>query len=344
MKNLIISLVFIFSLSACEPMFFPPKNQREKDAKAIFDELWQEFNVFYAPFEEREINWSNLYQQYQAQLNENSNEEALYSVLTAMLAKLDDGHVQLNAPRREVFYANRIYREKIDYNLFNRNLIQSKYLKNQFEESAGTEAIEKSFKGLIDNEIVYIHFAKVADEWQWIAELKAQHPQAKGLVLDLRHNVGGDFTYALAAIAHLNTQKRFVFKSRTKNGPNQNDFTDWYNWYVESKGNGFERPIIVLIDRFTISAGERAVMALKTLPNVKLIGVSTNGAISTMMPRQLSNGWNYSIPTQDVLDAEGNVWEGKGIPPQIVLQNTLTDIEQNKDLVLEKAIAEIQKN
>lgn len=342
MKKSIFLFCIALTITACEPMFFQPDSLREKNSKALFEELWKEFDTFYAPFEERQINWDNLYTQYATQINENSNSEQLYTVLTEMLSKFDDGHIQLNVPNKEVFYSNKIYREKTDYQLFKTELVKEKYLNNQFQESKGEGAIYTSFHGLINEDIIYIHFATVASEWSWIGELKSKYPNHKGFIIDLRHNLGGDFTYALDAIAHLNRQKRLVFKSRTKNGANPNDFTSWYDWHVESKAGDYSKPVIVLVDRFTISAGERAVMAFKTLDNVKLIGVTTNGSISTMIPRQLSNGWNYSISTQKVLDSQGNNWEGKGIPPQIFIQNTFQELTQNKDAVLERAIQEIE--
>jgi carboxyl-terminal processing protease len=41
-----------------------------------------------------------------------------------MLASLDDGHVSLTAPGREVFFSNRIRRHKIDDELFDLNVVK----------------------------------------------------------------------------------------------------------------------------------------------------------------------------------------------------------------------------
>ena len=57
----------------------------------------------------------------------------------------------------------------------------------------------------------------------------------------------------------------------------------------------------------TISAGERAVMAFDVLPNVMLVGETTNGAHGTNIGRELANGWFYTLVTQKVELSDGLV-------------------------------------
>jgi carboxyl-terminal processing protease len=333
-KLFLIALSIIISLSACNKMFLEPSPSQ--NAKAVFDQVYQDFRDYYALFEERNVNWTAIYNEFSPQINTNSSDEQLYQVLTQMLARLDDGHVGLTAPGREVFYANRFYREKLDYELFKPSVIKEKYLKNQFMESDGDEDY---LYGLLPNNIIYIHFPNVGSNWQKLNEVIKQYPNNQGLIIDLRHNEGGDFTYAFAEIAQLNSQTKPVFRSRTKNGQGANDFTDWHTWQLEGKGN-YTKKIKVLTDRFTISAGERAVMGLKVMNNVQLIGDLTNGSVSTMMSRELPNGWYIRLATQEVLNPEGNTYEGIGIPPHISVKNTLAELNQGKDAVLERAIQE----
>jgi carboxyl-terminal processing protease len=73
-----------------------------------------------------------------------------------------------------------------------------------------------------------------------------------------------------------------------------------------------------------------------------IIGDTTNGAISTTVARQLPNGWGYRIAPQDVEAPDGEVYEGKGIPPAIFIQNTMTDLAAGRDVVLEKAVGMLQ--
>jgi carboxyl-terminal processing protease len=94
----------------------------------------------------------------------------------------------------------------------------------------------------------------------------------------------------------------------------------------------------VLTDRYTISAGERSVMAFKTLPNVTLMGDTTNGAHGTMIGRELANGWFYSLVPQKVELFDGKSYEGIGLAPDIPVKNQLSEIESGTDKILQTAI------
>ena len=100
-----------FFVVGCEQTFIePPSN----DAEAIFDNLWNTFNEEYAPFEEREIDWLAEYNTFRPMVTSNTTDDQLFSVLSQLLAKLNDGHVSLTAPGKDVFYSNKIRRELID--------------------------------------------------------------------------------------------------------------------------------------------------------------------------------------------------------------------------------------
>jgi carboxyl-terminal processing protease len=191
--------------------------------------------------------------------------------------------------------------------------------------------------GLLQDDIGYIWLGHVGANWGQLEKAMGQ-AALSGLVIDLRHNEGGDFTFALQALQKLNPSRKEVFRSRTKNGDGPDDFTDWHTWHLEGGGTAPGYPIVVLTDRYTVSACERTVMALRQMDGVTIIGDTTNGAISTTVARQLPNGWGYRIAPQDVEAPDGSVYEGIGIPPAMFIQNTMTDVMAGKDKVLEKAI------
>lgn len=163
-----------------------------------------------------------------------------------------------------------------------------------------------------------------------------------GFIIDLRHNKGGDFTYCYSEIGRFTNQPRFVFSSKTKNGPGPDDYTEWYEWYIHPKGEYVDKQIIVLTDRYTISAGERAVIAFKMLSNATLIGDTTNGAHGTMIGRELSNGWFYSLVPQKVAFFDGHSYEGIGLAPDIYSKNLLSEINIGIDETLQTAIDELK--
>ncbi|NUO02393.1 MAG: hypothetical protein HUU01_17440, partial [Saprospiraceae bacterium] len=247
LMSVLIFLMMLFTFSSCEKTFFEP--EPADNPVAVFEHLWTSFNANYGPFEERGINWDQTYAQFRPQINENTTEEVLYDVLTQMLATLDDGHVNLAAPGRPVFRSNTWFRERTDDSLFNLNVVKQFYLAQDFE--GGDE--EAYVEGLIGNDVAYVWFDYVADNWSVLKDILKKYENKKGLIVDLRHNQGGDFTYAFANMGRLTNEKRLIFSSKTKNGPGLNDFTDWHSWYLDPAGTFWDKKIVVLIDRYTIS-------------------------------------------------------------------------------------------
>ena len=98
----------------------------------------------------------------------------------------------------------------------------------------------------------------------------------------------------------------------------------------------------MLIDRYTISAGERAVMAFDVLPNVLLVGETTNGGQGTQIGRELANGWFYTLVTQKVELSNGQSYEGIGLAPDVEMKNTQEEINAGLDKVLQFAIEELK--
>jgi carboxyl-terminal processing protease len=312
--------------------------QPANNPEAIFEHLWTSFNEEYAPFEERNVNWDSIYNEFRMEINPETSDDELFSILSDLLESLDDGHVSLTAPEREVFFSNKYRRELIGDELFSISLI-----KNYLEEGFKVGDEDSYIYGKIKNEdIAYIFFDYVGENFYKLNDFLTEYENVNGYVIDLRHNTGGDFTYCFSEIGRLTSQSRFVFRSKTKNGKGKNDFTPWKEWYIKPKGEYINKPIVVLTDRFTISAGERAAMAFKTLPNVTVLGDTTNGAHGTMIGRELPNGWFYSLVPQKVEMFDGKSYEGIGLAPDEYIQNTLADISAGSDKVLELAIDKLK--
>lgn len=326
-----ISISLSLIIVSCEKFFVdPPLNTPE----AIFENLWQTFNEEYAPFEERNVDWDRAYETFRPMINNNTTPDELFTVIKNMLMLFDDGHINLTAPDKEIFFSNRIRRELIDDELFDIQVVKS-YLKPDFKVG-----IEGSYiYGEINNgNIGYIFFDYVGDNFFVLNDFLSKYEEKKGFIIDLRHNQGGDFTYCFSEIGRLTNQSRYVFKSKTKNGKEPNEYTNWKEWSIHPKGAYIDKPIVVLTDRYTISAGERSLMAFKTLPNVTVVGDTTNGAHGTMIGRELANGWFYSLVPQKVEMYDGKSYEGIGLAPDVFVKNSTSEIELGIDNTLQTAI------
>lgn len=332
---IIALLSCVLASGGCKKMFV---EQPADNPEAIFENLWSTFNEEYAPFEERKVIWQSLYNSYRPQVTAGTTEAELYGIITDMLGRLNDGHVSLTTPGRKVFCSNKIMNDRIEDDLFSIPLVKS-YLEPGFKEGN-----ENSFiYGKIKNEnLAYIYFDYVADNFPKLNDFLNDYKNVSGYIIDMRHNQGGDFTWSFSEMGRLTDQSRYVFRSKTKNGKAENDYTDWYEWSIHPEGEYVNKPIAVLTDRYTISAGERAVMAFMTLPNVTVIGDTTNGAHGTMIGRELANGWYYTLVPQKVELFDGKTYEGIGLPPEIYSKNTMAGVNAGIDETLQRAIDKLK--
>lgn len=336
MRNTINTLLgislYAILFSGCEKLFV---EEPANNPVAVFENLWSTFNEEYAPFEERKVDWEAEYANFRTKVTEQTTDDELFVLLSQLLATLDDGHVSLTAPGKDIFFSNKIRQEKTNDELFDLTVIKSNYLENGFREGDETSYVYGKIK---NKNIGYIFFDHVGENFFIMNNFLSEFESADGLIFDFRHNQGGDFTYCFSEMGRLTNEKRFVFQSKTKNGKGKNDYTEWKKWFIEPVGKYIEKPVVVLTDRYTISAGERSVMAFKTLPNVTLMGDTTNGAHGTMIGRELANGWFYSLVPQKVELYDGKSYEGIGLAPDILVKNQLTEIESGTDKTLETAI------
>lgn len=324
--------IYAILFTGCEKLFV---EEPANNPVAVFENLWTTFNEEYAPFDERNVDWDAELSNYRSLVTDQSTDDELFDVLSQLLETLDDGHVSLTAPGKNIFFSNRIRREKIDDELFDLSVIKNNYLETNFKEGDETSYVY----GKVKNEnIGYIFFDHVGENFLILNDFLSEFETVDGLIFDFRHNQGGDFTYCFSEMGRLTNEERFVFQSKTKNGKSKNDYTEWKKWFIEPAGNYIEKPIVVLTDRYTISAGERSVMAFKTLPNVTLMGDTTNGAHGTMIGRELANGWFYSLVPQKVELYDGKSYEGIGLAPDIQVKNQLSEIESGTDKILQAAI------
>jgi len=334
MKKYFIILSSIVFLFGCKKIIFEP--EPANNPEALFDELWSTFNTDYACFDERNVNWQEQYDFFRPQVTNNTSDQDLLQIFKGLLATLNDAHVQLTTPLEEdIFFADSIYNLKIDDDLFDLDLIKSNYLDNNYLENG----YGGNTYGKIGN-LGYLHIKYIGDNLLSINEIFDDFSSVDGLIIDLRHNFGGNFTYAFSEFGRFTNQERFVFRSKTKSGPGSDDYTEWYNWSIFPDGEYYDKPIVLITDRYTGSAADRTTMAFKVLPNVTHVGDTTNGNYGTKIGKELINGWYYTIVTQKIEFMDGQSYEGIGMAPDFYIKNTLSEMANGQDKTLEEAISQ----
>ena len=327
MKTLIstVTLSFLF-LSACA---FTPAGPEE-----TFQAFLETIEARYGGMDARNINWPELRNTYQPLVNEQTGDDELFNIMCELLTAFDDGHISLMAPEQPVCKSNRYYREKIGFELFNLELIRNDYLAGVWVSNDW----EAHTLGRLNDGAAYLHLAATSDNLAVLADVRPMAEESNGLLLDMRHNGGGQFTRAYNALADWRSDTVPVHKVRTRIGPELDQFSEWFTWELEGKGADIDFPMVVLIDRFTISAGERMLLALETFNDVIFVGDYSNGAFATTTGAQLPNGWYFVLPSQEIRTMDGNNPEGVGFEPDVFIENDPTLLESGVDQVLEEGL------
>ncbi len=304
-------------------------------ARSNFQILWENFDRYYALFEFKNIDWNALYAVYSPQVTERTDDCALFDIMSAMLAHLKDGHVDLTTPFAYFNSANRKPLKTLDM-----ELVKREYLNSGFQ-TAGNGNFTY---GQVAAEIGYIHIASFSSRarrlWvEGIDPIVDRFSENKGLIIDVRNNPGGDSRNTEAIAGRFADRKRVSSLLQVRRGPGHSDFSPLRELHVEPAGaRQFTSSIVVLTDKTVASSAEYFVLAMKRFPYTTVIGDRTGGVMANNVPRELPNGWVYRISIGKWYSADGEFFEAVGIPPDIPVHVAASDEPLERDVILEKAL------
>jgi C-terminal processing protease CtpA/Prc len=194
----------------------------------------------------------------------------------------------------------------------------------------------------LTEDIGYFHFNKFSDVGKSSAvvdEIVVYFKSAKGIIIDVRRNGGGDDRVGKAIADRFADTKRLYMTIQEKSGPGHGDFAEPVMWHVDPAGPmQFTKPVILLTDYTSGSAAENFALAMRVLPHATIVGDFTAGCFADADADKLPNGWYFSLSLNLFKDHNGICWEGIGVPPDLRITNTEEDISNKKDRVLEFAI------
>lgn len=161
-----------------------------------------------------------------------------------------------------------------------------------------------------------------------VSEILINNP--KGIVLDVRNNPGGYLDTAV-----------YVSSEWVKEGPivaeqfGENRRSEHF-----SNGNGrlANIPTVVLINQGSASASEIVAGALRDYEKATVIGMQSFGKGSVQTIKDLSDGSSLKVTVAKWLTPEGDYIHDKGIAPEIEVDFTEEDIENERDPQLDRAI------
>lgn len=298
---------------------------------SVYDELWTAFERGYGPFAQRGVDWAGAYARHEPAAG--ATPEAVYRASTDLLSELDDGHVTLRRPGLGTFVAQASFRDRAWDRHFARSVVV-RYLEGTPRHSGA------AMYGSLPSNVGYVHVAHWSAPIPDLGALMAYLGSHDAVVVDLRHNPGGDFTNSLPFAGHFADVRRLAFTTETRTGTGRDAFGPPVSWFVEPTiSSPFTGAVVVLTNGYTNSAAERAVMALRVLPNVTVVGTTTAGNLGEKVGHELSNGWTYTLVPQVVRAPDGRSYEGPGLPPDHLIANDPDGIAESVDQQLEFALA-----
>ena len=205
-----------------------------------------------------------------------------------------------------VITRQRFYVPNYNINVLEDGILHIQYI--DFQED-GAEKLKEELDGIIDD-------------------------NTKGIILDLRNNLGGTLNDAVD-LGDLFLEDGIIVTVRGRSN-NQDSFEE----FKATPGGYTEIPLVVLINGFSASAAELAAGALKDLGRASLIGEKSFGKGTVQILNDLADGSGIKYTTAKYYLPSGISIDGIGISPDIVVVLTPEDTE---DLQLARAIDELKK-
>lgn len=234
-----------------------------------------------------------------------------------------------------------------------------------------TEKYSRSIVELswLENNIAFVKFNRFQPEDQAIKEfdkVAGELHKAKGLILDLRRNGGGSTGVAWHLQKYLTKGRQFLnfaWETRINDGVGKanGNWQEEYKSFYQNKAYRFEKPeiisvsdsikrikcpVVILIGRYTFSAAEDFLVNIFEVPGrPKLIGESTAGSTgSPLVISHIPGGGYARICTRRICyPISYERFENCGVKPDIEIKQSIEDYLNSKDVVLERAIAELEK-
>lgn len=336
MKKIIIilSMMSLLFLGSCEQLFMTLNP--ETNNTAIFEEYWKLVSEKFAMFDVpgKNLNREKLYNETRPLVTDSMSTLDLFSVLSRVTLQLMDGHSFLIDEKGRygaIYDFESGYPRNLD-----QEIVDSVYLSGNVK-SCGKGLKYTFLKGGAVGYIQYRDFDKEVAE-KMMNTILNYFRDAKGIILDVRGNYGGDPGYAALIASHFTNSKVYAGYERFKTGPEINDFSSSKIYLTPASGIIYSGPVMVLTNIQCFSATTTLIYLLNPLPNVTFIGGRTGGGSGSTADGYLANGWHWGLSTSEFIDWEGRHLDN-GFDPDI--HTDLDTNDRTKDEIIEKAVNEI---
>jgi C-terminal processing protease CtpA/Prc len=159
---------------------------------------------------------------------------------------------------------------------------------------------------------------------------------ARGIVIDLRGNSGGETEVEIALVSMLVDNETQLVITRTRKG-------DYYGYKAKPQKNPYRGHVVILLDEESASASEEVAAGLQAAGRAAVIGKTSRREDMDATFQELpmdSIALLYPVGLPRTI--KGVVIEGRGVIPDIEVNLTRADLLKGRDAQLEAAIRHIR--
>ena len=181
-----------------------------------------------------------------------------------------------------------------------------------------------------DKKILYIHISSFdAHVAANVRKALKEHPQTKGIILDLRNNPGGLLNQAVKLLDMFIAKGPLV----SQKGRNPEDNSEYD---AHAAGTDTHTPIVVLVNGGSASASEIVSGALQDTHRAILVGEKTfgKGSVQVVIPIGKEDGLKLTIARYYL--PSGRTIQNKGVTPDIIVHPGKVSRDDNETFVLKE--------
>ncbi|WP_298288987.1 S41 family peptidase [uncultured Lutibacter sp.] len=317
-----------------------------KHHKKAFKELSQILPSKYSYASHKNVNWETLLKQNESAFQNAKTTSKFTLLLTNMLKKAEDPHIWVEYEGKRYIPSTAKLGE-INYNSkYIVSIIQNKktskygFIAGNIKNVAyisipnwSNNLDELVYKFQDENNTIELSFEDVLKELF----------KYENLIIDVRDNRGGNENYAKVFASYfakdtIPYEKVVSYNKQSKKFDNSHI----KKIYPNKKNHNYSGNVYVLSSSAVMSSNESFILMMKTLPNTKVVGMTTYGGSGNPKAYDLSNGIKVYLPSWKAYTLEGDLIEDHGIKPDIEIITTEKEFI-NRDVLIDRVLKMIKK-
>jgi C-terminal processing protease CtpA/Prc len=207
---------------------------------------------------------------------------------------------------------------------------------------------------MVDRDIAYVRLATFEDE-KVVSEFAAalarlDLSKLRGLILDVRYNIGGDSSVGYGVASHLTNTPLETSRWKTRMlvaadrawGKPEAWFEGQPGVITPATERVYTGPLVVLTWHDTLSSAEDFLVPLDYTHRAVLVGGITAGSTGQPMVVRLPGGGRLLVCAKHDSYPDGREFVGSGIEPEVKVEPTQADVAAGRDVILEKGLEVIR--